>query len=909
MSDDENTEAPTDGDDERDTDLDAEHPELPRGSMVGRYTVLGSVARSQADVVYGAYDPTNERKVAIKLIRITETDDDADRDAARERMLEEAEAIAQLRHPCVVEVLEVGTLDDHIFLALEFLDGIDLRAWMEARDEPFPWPEVLRVFREAGRGLAAAHRRGIVHRDFSPSSVLLCKGGRICVLDFGLGREATPRDELDLDVAELESSLPGLSPQDRDRHRPASITRRGLTLGTPHYMAPEVHISHRSDAKSDQFSFCVALYEALYGERPFPGNRPIAIAMEAVKHNIRHAPPSSNVPPWLREIVVRGLHPRPEERWRSMDALLRELARDPAARRRRWALGAAVVGVLGAGAYGIARQVQAEEEWCAPDEAALAGIWDAPRRSALGELVGGTGRPWADDVWSTTADAIDRWASEWTMLTEAACVATRVRGEATEELWALRKSCLADQLRQVEGIGRAIDTGSTAVLDGAYLLAPGLTSARVCTFSEDLESRPVPAQDDRDLVASLSTDLATAEALRATGDMATAVRRIESIVAASEGVAFSPLRVDALLALGRAERDRRHWPAAAEAFHAAAALATRDDLSRPLARAWLELAAVTAAEGDAAAAGRWADYAEAVIDRRQYARLRPRLAEVRGDAAAAGHAAADAIGHYYQAIALEKQREDGHPLRVVGVWRKLGNVLMSQGDPTTAVGHFEDGLATLTDAVGAVHPALRPWLRDLARAQVAAGETAAARASLERAVTLVATTPDPLGDAETRYALGQLELDTGDAAAAIEQFATAASLVADRTDAGDLLARALHGSGRAWLRRGKPAKAVDPLRRAVAAATVADAPDIRARARFDLARAMWFDEATRADALELAAAAQRDLAARDALPAAELAMIQHWIESHSLRTKAPADSAPTETRLPPTAPSPTELEP
>ncbi len=902
MSDDDTTEEPRD-----DADLEPEHPELPRGSVVGRYTILGSVARSQADVVYGAYDPTEERKVAIKLVRITETDDDADRDAARERMLEEAEAVARLRHPCVAQVFEVGTLDDHIFLAMEFLDGIDLRAWMEARDEPFPWPEVLRVFREAGRGLAAAHRHRIVHRDFSPSSVLLCKGGRICVLDFGLGREATPPDELDLDVAELESSFPG-EPRE-NRHRPASITRRGLTLGTPHYMAPEVHISHRSDAKSDQFSFCVALYEALYGERPFPGNRPIAIAMEAVKHNVRHAPPSSDVPPWLRDIVVRGLHPRPEERWSSMEALLRELARDPAARRRRWALGAAAVAVLGVGAWGIARQVQAEEEWCAPDEAALAAVWDAPRRAALAQKVTETARPWAQDVWSTTADAADRWAAEWTMLTEAACVATRVRGEATEELWALRKTCLADQLRQIEGLGRAIDTGSAAVLDGAYLLAPALTSARVCTFSEDLESRPVPGQDDRELVASLSADLATAEALRAAGDMPAAVRRIEGIVAATESTDFSPLRVDAWLALGRAERDRRRWHAAADAFHAAAALATRDDLSRPLAIAWLELAAVTAADGDGADARRWADYAEAVIERRQYARLRPRLSEVRGDAAAADHAPADAIGHYYQAIALEKQSEDGHALRVVQVWRKLGNVLMAQGDPTAAVGHFEDGLSAMTDAVGAVHPVLRSWLRDLARAQAAAGDTAAARASLERAVSLVATTPDPVADAETRYALGQLELDTGDAAAATEQFATAAALLTDRPDAAELLARVLHSNGRAWLRRGKPAKAIEPLQLAVAAATNARIGDVQAHARFDLARAMWFDESTRSDALALAATAQRELAARDAVPAAELAAIEHWIDSHSLRAMGTDTPAPEPQRPSPTPGPAPELAP
>src|SRR5690606_7290589 len=127
--------------------------------------------------------------------------------------------------------------------------------------------------------------------------------------------------------------------------------RSGHTLGTPWYMAPEVHITHQSDAKSDQFSFCVALYEALYGEHPFQASRPIALAMEAVRHNVRPAPPGSSVPGWLRTVVLRGLHPRPDERWPSMEALLRELHRDPVASRKRWALGGLALVAIAAGAF------------------------------------------------------------------------------------------------------------------------------------------------------------------------------------------------------------------------------------------------------------------------------------------------------------------------------------------------------------------------------------------------------------------------------------------------------------------------------------------------------------------------------------------------------------------------------
>ena len=327
--------------------------ELSQAPTIGRYTFLKELGQGGMGVVCIAYDPKLDRKVAIKLTRslATETAE------SRGRILREAQAMARLSHPNVVQVYEVGELRDELFVAMEFVDGVDLSEWLAA--ERRSWRDVQRVFLEAGRGLAAAHAAGLVHRDFKPANVLVGADGRVRVGDFGLARAAAalPTGAPELHELAAAGSQAGLV---------TPLTATGVMLGTPAYMAPETFERSVSGAASDQFAFCVALFEALYGVRPFAG-RDIASLVRAVLQDEPKIPTDTAVPGFLQRVVLRGLRKRPEERWPSMDALLSALAFDPDARARglrraALAVSAVTAASLGFGWLAVEARARAEQE-------------------------------------------------------------------------------------------------------------------------------------------------------------------------------------------------------------------------------------------------------------------------------------------------------------------------------------------------------------------------------------------------------------------------------------------------------------------------------------------------------------------------------------------------------------------
>ncbi|MCY1010476.1 protein kinase [Nannocystis pusilla] len=278
---------------------------------IGHFTVLHEIAKGGMGVVYAAHDEQLGRKVAIKLLR-------AQGDLAGqadERMIREARAMARLSHPNVVQVHEVGAFEGKTFVAMEYIEGQTLRKWLKTG--PHAWPDVLDVFRQAGQGLAAAHRAGVVHRDFKPENVVVSKDQRVKVLDFGLARWKA--EEVQVEGEEVEISL--------DEHPSESddgpcLTRPGFLLGTPAYMSPEQFEGNPADTRSDQFGFCVALYEALYGRRPFPGSNFAKLARAITKESPLPPPADVDVPKWVHAVVLRGLSRDPSQRFPSMDALL-----------------------------------------------------------------------------------------------------------------------------------------------------------------------------------------------------------------------------------------------------------------------------------------------------------------------------------------------------------------------------------------------------------------------------------------------------------------------------------------------------------------------------------------------------------------------------------------------------------
>ena len=297
---------------------------------VGPYQVLKLLGEGGMGVVYAAYDDKLERKVALKLIRGVAMR----RPEARARTLREARALARLSHPNVVHVYQVGEVDDEIYVAMEFLTGPTLRAWLGAR--PRTWREVLAVFRQAGEGLAAAHRQGVIHRDFKPANVIVGDDGRVRVLDFGLAHF------FGLDGEEVElKALPSAA-----EVTDVLLTQTGAVLGTPAYMAAEQFAGGRGDAKTDQFSFCTALYEALYGQRPFAGDKLDVLVSAVQGGRVQPVKTRHEVPAWLHRVVARGLQPDPAARWPGMDALLAALS--PPEARVPWGRIAGVTGSAGA---------------------------------------------------------------------------------------------------------------------------------------------------------------------------------------------------------------------------------------------------------------------------------------------------------------------------------------------------------------------------------------------------------------------------------------------------------------------------------------------------------------------------------------------------------------------------------
>ncbi len=328
---------------------------LERGQTINRFVVLGLVGRGGMGEVYAAYDPELDRKVAIKLLRT--------RDAveAKSRLLREAQAIAKLQHPNVVVVYDVGTHGDYVFIAMEFVEGKTANAWLHAGHRTRR--EILDTYLAAGRGLAAAHAAGMVHRDFKPDNVMVTQDGQVRVMDFGLARNVTDQEreaersapsaeavaeaaraldaqaEFDPDATmNLGQSKPGVAQAQSNTYLSMKLTQTGAMLGTPAYMAPEQFAGRRTDERTDQFSFCVALYEALYDQRPFAGETFHALMASVKAGDVRPAQPKASVPGWMRRALLRGLMADPDKRHPSMVALLSALTTDPTVRWRRLAL-------------------------------------------------------------------------------------------------------------------------------------------------------------------------------------------------------------------------------------------------------------------------------------------------------------------------------------------------------------------------------------------------------------------------------------------------------------------------------------------------------------------------------------------------------------------------------------------
>lgn len=282
--------------------------EVQSQTRIDRFFLLRQIGEGGMGMVYAAFDERLDRRVAIKLLNRV----DQQGNGVRQRTLMEARALAKVSHPYVVSVYEVGEHAGKIFIAMEFVDGMTLRRWQAPSGRT--WQDILAMYIKVGEGLAAAHAAEIVHRDFKPENVLVGTDDRPRVADFGLARMGF--------AASVEPQASGAS---TDRVRP--INQKTAIAGTPGYMSPEQYANADIDPRSDQFSYCVALYEALYGQLPYSGET-VAELSESVRGRVRLPPKNSMVPEEIHRALLRGLSFAREGRFASMKDLLRELSRE-----------------------------------------------------------------------------------------------------------------------------------------------------------------------------------------------------------------------------------------------------------------------------------------------------------------------------------------------------------------------------------------------------------------------------------------------------------------------------------------------------------------------------------------------------------------------------------------------------
>jgi serine/threonine protein kinase/tetratricopeptide (TPR) repeat protein len=502
---------------------------------IGPYTLLEQLGEGGMGAVYTAYDPELDRKVALKLLR--STDEDSESTAQfQARLRREARAMARLDSPNVVAVHDVGRYEDRVYLVMDRVDGSTLKEWLAER--PRGWHEVLDAFLQAARGLAAAHAQGLVHRDFKPSNVLVGKDGRVRVTDFGLARRVGPVEAPDRATSLSGDSIPAAELS-------SSVSRGGSVRGTPRYMAPEQVMAQAVSPWTDQFSFCVALYEALLGEPPF--NRPFDSPNPPQLRNVRGN--RGRVPRFVRRALMRGLSIAPERRFESMSALVAALSKNPARRVAIVLLSAAVVALIAATAAISVRQSRLSLAGCTDTGHDLAGIWDDEERRAVRASFASADPSSAATKSQAVIQTLDAYAASWTELRGTACArAASLEGDETA-LFEL--SCLGREksdLQTLVGVLAHADAGlATNAGNTVNLLQP----PRRCTEGPVLASLPKPPTDPkvRVEVEQLRKALFVARVEAWTGNPKEASHALGPIIDRSRVLHYRPLEAEALAAL------------------------------------------------------------------------------------------------------------------------------------------------------------------------------------------------------------------------------------------------------------------------------------------------------------------------------------------------------------------------
>jgi serine/threonine-protein kinase len=705
---------------------------------------------------------------------------------------------------------------------------------------------------------------------------MVSRDGQVRVMDFGLARQAdkpaagekvvitdegvtstqrlptpladpaAPKMPLDGSTLVLGAAGSDSRPTDLEQGNTVAfdqrLTRTGAMMGTPAYMAPEQFRGNATDARTDQFAFCVALWEALYGERPFAGNTLMALTTNVVNGRIREATASgaanTGVPLWLRKILLRGLRVNADERYQSMGELLEVLGKDPAVAHKKAAFIAAgaivpTVAVL-AIAFGVRPSAADRTPPCTGGPAKLAGIWEltasgAPetsRQAQLHEAFLMTGKSYAKDVWATTSRSLTNYARSWADMYKETCEATEVQKAQSPDTMDLRMECLSERLGGLRALTDVFASANAEVVENAVSAANALASLDRCADVSLLKAVVRPPEDiaTRGKVDDLRKRVAELKAKFDAGAFRQTVDRAPALVTIARGIGYRPLVAETLALLGTAAAKSEKADLARQSLMEAflAAEASRHDEVRADVAAVL-VYVVGYQEGHFDEAYRWAKVAEAIL-----------------------------------------QRLGGHDLLRAWSLNDVGAVYFRQGDRESAIRVFKESLVLKEKVLGRNHPDVGLAEGNLAISLAEMGRHEEALAHIESAIKIVER---GLGAAHPDFAV-QLN-NQGEILNALHRYAEARAVFerSQQVFARELgsenrgLADSLTGMGISYLDEGEAASAIHFLERARQIRTTRETnPAKRAEADFALARALWASNKDRTRARLLADEARSDYA-------------------------------------------------
>lgn len=670
-------------------------------------------------VVYLATDVGLDRQVALKLHKSSNDDPRAS------RMWREAKAMARLSHPNVVTVHEVGVFRDRVYIAMERITGGTLRDWLQTRR---PWKDVVAAFVQAGRGLAAAHRVDLVHRDFKPTNALMGDDGRVRVSDFGLARAA-------LDDGTSGRTFPVArtddSPSLEDR-----LTQTGAAVGTPAYMSPEQLDGRGVDHRADQYAFCVALHEGLYGVRPFPAESVRELIDAAMRGEVREPPQDRSVPAWVSAVVHRGLRPSPDDRFESMESLLEALGRDPTRRRR--VVGGSVLGGIAIGGLLLAVAEASSGPDCADAAALVDDVWTPATSEEVRAAIRASGLSYAEVTAKRVTTGLDAYAQAWARVAVRACE----RGDVQLSP-ALRESqvlCL-DRRQQALSAAVSLLTRVDATQVGrASEVVDRLPSVAACTDVEYLAIElELPADpEEAQAVAALRTRLDAMKALDDAGSYSEGLRQIDGLVADARSVGYTPVLAEALLRQGLlAEHAGEYEQARGSLFEAyeEAIVCGHEEVAADAAIALIHLLGVRLAQHDAGL--EWQLHARAHGRRIRFVDGREGTLENSLGSVQRERGKLDlAFEHYDKTRALWERDLDPDDLRRSRVYHHLGGIERQRNNLEDAERWFLLALDQREEQLGPDHPLVANVLAGLGNVAFVGGQRALAIERYERALRI-----------------------------------------------------------------------------------------------------------------------------------------------------------------------------